>query len=237
LRLTDTKRHDVTPWAPVRFSPEGRRVAFSAWGDPPESSRSPQLFVVDVETGKVERAVPEEREVMQVDPCWAPDGRSLVYAVPPGGERGGVRLRRVDLATQGVTPLPGAAGLFSPRGSRDGRLLAFDWPAQHAEKGARTHVRVLDPGGKAWRAVVVDAPNLNYPAWSRDGRHIYATSTPVDGPRTIVRFDVATGRAERLGRIDGLRSDLWLELTPDGAPMVHRDVSQREVVVMDWEVR
>jgi hypothetical protein len=72
---------------------------------------------------------------------------------------------------------------------------------------------------------------------SRDSRHAYATSTPVDGPRTIVRFEVATGRVERPGRIDGLRSDLWLELTPDGAPMVHRDVSQREVVVMDWEVR
>jgi hypothetical protein len=53
----------------------------------------------------------------------------------------------------------------------------------------------------------------------------------------IARVDVTTHRVETVGWIEGLRPDGWLSLTPDGNLMVHRDVSQREIVVMDWEAR
>ena len=53
----------------------------------------------------------------------------------------------------------------------------------------------------------------------------------------VVRLEIPTGRLETVGRIEGLRPDGWLGVTPSEGIMVHRDASVREVVVMDWEER
>jgi Tol biopolymer transport system component len=238
LLLTEPKRLLVPALPPVRWSRDGRRIAFTAYE---ESKVWWQLFVVDAETGAIERPGPEEPGVNQVDPCWESDGRALIYSAAPTPTTpdSDVYIRRLDLSARRVAKLPGSEGLWGSKCSRDGRILASDHFAQRAEPGARTHFKLREPHHAEWTALVIEAENLNYPTWSRDGRFVYATSSPtsVDGLRTIVRIDVATRRVETIARIDGLRADLWMDLMPDGVPMVHRDVSQREIVVMDWEAR
>jgi hypothetical protein len=121
-------------------------------------------------------------------------------------------------------------------------MLAFDLAAQE-DYGKRLGVgrvpdrqffKLRDPASGEWTAFFVKVPGpLSYPTWSPDGRFIYAHCSL---PRSIVRFDLETRRLETVANIEGLgESGLWMSLDPSGAPLFHRDVSQREIVVMDWE--
>lgn len=248
LQLTEPKRFDVSEIGPVRWSPDGHWIAFSAFGDPPESVVNPQVFVVHAETGAIERPGVEERLLFQADPCWTPDGRRLIYSVLPGATAGDSDLyvRSVDLATRQPTRMPGSEGLWSTKCALDGRILAFDEFARraHARQGRaanRAFFKLWRPGVRQWSAFSIDLrtwEDLNYPTWTPDGRFVYANATADDPPRrALIRFAVETRRIEVIARVDGLRADFWMNLAPDGVPMVHRDVSVHEVVVMDWEAR
>jgi Tol biopolymer transport system component len=250
LQLTDPERFDVDEALPVRWSADGRRIAFSAFDDAPGSAVNPQIFVVDVETGAIERPGrpgSEERRFFEADPCWSPDGRSLIYSVTGlTANDAGAYVRRVDLAAGQVNRFPGSEGLWSTKCAPDGRILAFDGLASRAHEqqggtGRRAFFKLWRPSTKEWSAFSVDLATwsfLNYPTWSRDGRFVYANAGSADSDaRAVVRFSIETRRLETVARVDGLRADLWMNLAPDGAPMVHRDVSQHEIVVMDWEVR
>ena len=107
-----------------------------------------------------------------------------------------------------------------------------------SEGTGRAFFKVWDPIARTWTALSIITPGLatlNYPTWTRDSHYVYA---PLSAPRSIVRFDARTRRIETVFNIEGLgESSPWIELDPTGAPMVHRDASQREIVVMDWEER
>lgn len=56
------------------------------------------------------------------DPAWSPDGRRIAYVSHDGTE---LRVVGVDGAGDRVVPTPDVDGVFEPRWSDDGRLLAF----------------------------------------------------------------------------------------------------------------
>lgn len=81
----------------------------------------------------------------------------------------------------------------------------------------------------------MDAGSLFYPTWSRDGRTLFAYQFP---HRHVVRIDPGTGRLEPVADVMGLgENSVWLGLDPTDAPLVHRDASVREIVVMELEAR
>jgi hypothetical protein len=241
------------PEARVAWSPDGRLIAFSAITGLDAVNERLALHLASPADGLVEQLTPEETGAGQIDPCWAPDGRSLVFG--PSPIQGfpldeEVSLRQVDLATRSVTRLAGSEGLWSPTRARDGRILARDHFAQrdHDRKALgrdRVFFKLRDARGERWSALDVELPrepgsppgdSLAYPTWSPDGRYVYAIrSIP---RRTIVRFEPAVGRLESVLDVDHLGPVwAWMAMDPTGAPLVHRDASQREIVVMDFEVR
>jgi serine/threonine-protein kinase len=96
------------PWTP-RISPDGRRVAYGAFGAGRSSS---DVWVTDIAAGTTQRLTDDEAD--NNDPQWSPDGVRVVYSVnAPGGK---------DLAVQRAEG--GEARLLA---RRDGTQFPNDW--------------------------------------------------------------------------------------------------------------
>jgi hypothetical protein len=194
-----------------RFSPDGRRIAFSARiGDAPW-----QIRVVSRDGGD-EQVLPP---LGVTDPGWEPDGKTLVFGSLSGGQAGIVRW---DLVSGGASQVPGSDALFSPRPSPDGRFLA-------AIHKAGNQLAVLEVPNGQWRDLTTDA--ATYPAWSRDGASLSFRRT---GPNAgFYRVDPRTRREERVTSIDewAMASSsewgAWSGATPDGEPLMLFDLRGR----------
>jgi eukaryotic-like serine/threonine-protein kinase len=96
------------PWTP-RISPDGRRVAYGAFGA--ERSTS-DVWVTDLDAGTTRRLTDDEAD--SNDPQWSPDGAIVAYSVnAPGGK---------DVVVQHL-----GRGEASVLASRDGTQFPSDW--------------------------------------------------------------------------------------------------------------
>jgi hypothetical protein len=128
-------------------------------------------------------------------------------------------------------------------------MLAMDWSAQVAEsrshQAGKRHAlfKVRDPAFGRWSPLAVELPPggdadvawISYPSWSRDGRHVYGNARN----RWLVRFDVESGRLEVVADLRGFGTE-WPGMTAldrEDNPLITRDLTQREIVVMDLELR
>lgn len=100
-----------------RFSPDGRRVAFSRW----TRGGFRDVALVDVETGDVTPVTADR--ALDTGPCWTANGDGLYFS----SDRSGIaNLYRWDEASGSVQRLTNVlAGAYSPDLSPDGRRLAY----------------------------------------------------------------------------------------------------------------
>ena len=144
-----------------RWSPDGRAIVFvgAAAGE-----RGQSLRLVTSEGGEAKvLARPEREDGNFWDPCWLPDGRSVVFSHLFDREPAG--LFRYDVGTGQVEGLPGGEDLRYPKCARQGHLLVMmrDPTTKYFDNFAvfRPDRQVLEPLGKL---------PLGYPNWTRDGR-------------------------------------------------------------------
>ena len=96
------------PWTP-RFSPDGKRVAYGAFGSGRSTS---DLWVTDLGTGKTQRLSDDDGD--SNDPQWSPDGSQLAYSLNALGGK--------DVFVQ-----PSAGGAPRALLSRDRMQFPSDW--------------------------------------------------------------------------------------------------------------
>jgi Tol biopolymer transport system component len=206
------------------WSPDAKRIAFVGW-----TARSPwKIFVISADGGQPEELLPEMRD--EFDPSWSPDGKSLVFGRQPWIEgRQEMSLEQVDFKNRTMTDVAGSSGLFGPRWSPDGKYIA----ALNVD-GSR--LMLLDV--RTHRREQLFAGGPNYFTWSADGKYLYFDNEDrQDG--ALYRIRMSDRQQQRLASLKNLHQawwevgGSWSGVTPDGSPLVQRDLSTHEIYAFD----
>jgi serine/threonine protein kinase/Tol biopolymer transport system component len=212
------------------WSPDGRQIAFPAG----TSGTTPKIFIVSSEGGNPQEVLPEDKKI-EDDPNWSADGNSLEFAHEAPGDisPANFSIVSVDLRTHQVSTVPGSVGLFAPRLSPDGRFLAGLTADQRT-------LKVFQAGLGQWQELA-SGKYIEYPAWSRDGTYLYF-GDQVDGRQKLFRTRVSDRKTEAVLDLKGIPRATayfggnWFGLTPDGTPLIMRDVGNREIYSLDLQL-
>jgi eukaryotic-like serine/threonine-protein kinase len=212
-----------------RWSPDGTRILFA--GRAPEE-RLLSIFEVSREGGAPELLARSQRRPSLWDPCWLPDGQTILYSYSGAATPEDLGIYRLDRRTRAVSVLPGTERLQYPKCSPRGDILAMEKPAK-GQAVATYWAFFVDRG--RWERL--GAMSIGFANWSGDGQSF----TGLNGAtRRIERWSRATGRVEPVADVNDIPLLTWvvvpwMGLAPDGSPMVVRDRSTRDLYALDWD--
>jgi hypothetical protein len=194
------------PRAP-RFSPDGRRVAYGAFG---EGRRTSDVWITDVDAGTTRPLTDDDGDSNY--PQWSPDGAVLAYAVNAQDGRHIAERPVAGGDAHTVAPRPGAQ--FPTDWLHDGSALLVNQNA-----GAnRFDILVLPADGSAMRPYAATSaqetaarisPHTHWVAYTSDesGREeVYVDSYPRPGFRVMVSQG---GGVDPVWRGDGRELYYW----------------------------
>jgi Tol biopolymer transport system component len=203
------------------WSPDGTTIAVSGQNPGTEI----QLYLVAAEGGALQEVKATRLNATSVS--WSSDGKSILF----NDERypGASTVRFVDLKTLTTTPVPNSDNLIHPILSPDGahivattldgdKLLLFDFAAQKWSELAKTAIGDF--------------------TWSSDGKFVYFDNG-FNADQAIFRVRVSDHKVEQVASLKDFRRvvtlwNTWFGLTPDGSPLLMRDIGTQEVYALDF---
>ena len=205
------------------WSPDGRQIAFT--GSDVLDSRT-RLFIIPAEGGAIRSLSAPELGALR--PSWTADGNSIVFTDTAGGGISSVKM--VGLKTMHVSSIPDAQDAFLPVCSPDGRYLV-------ASSVDGQKLLLFDFSTRKWSELL--KMNVGVTNWSNDSKSIYF-DTGLSADPAFYRLRLADRKLERIAGLKGLRRSIfswipWSGVTPDGAPLLTRDISTQEVYALDFE--
>lgn len=202
-----------------RFSPDGRSIAF-LWAD---IAGLHDLYLIPVTGGEARRLTRLQARMFGFD--WSRDGRDLVFATAPRGERS---LWRLDLESGALSWLPTQSRrIWYPSIARDADRMVFEERTGHTqiwEVG-------LDTGGRPQPAhLLIGSTQLDTaPRVSPDGRRIAFVSLR-RGVREIWICDRDGSGARPLLEVEGavFGYPVW---SPDGRSIAYSALRNEHIAV------
>jgi serine/threonine protein kinase len=212
-----------------RWSPDGSRIAFVA----AQRGKPWQIFIIASQGGTPEAVLPENRN--QVDVDWSPEGDRLMFGrITEESDRECVDIQVADLNTRRASVIPKSEGFFSPRWSPDGRYLAA---LSHNSR----NIHLFDFETQKWSLWSnEDQGTVAFPAWSRDSQSLYFSTMHIGNP-TFRQIRLGQNRSTQITSLEDIRSYAgtwggWTGNTPDGSPLIVRDISTEEIYALDVDL-
>ena len=211
-----------------QWSPDGAQLAIQAAAEPGALDK---IYLVPRHGGVPVLAAPERRD-RHVYPSWSSQGNSILFS--SFDETGSSpALWMLDLKSRGASLLPGTAGLRSGQVSPDGRYVV-------AVADATQKLMLYDMTSQKTQTL---AERAEYPRWSSDGQYVYFR-TPyfgggIENPG-VYRWRASTNKVERVLSspdfpLEGIKG-IWSGVTPDGAPLLVRSLTTRDLYRLDVEL-
>jgi Tol biopolymer transport system component len=158
-----------------------------------------------------------------------PDGNSIVF-FDTSGASAPAAVKMVNINTLQVTAVPDSKTVFGPVASPDGRYIAG--ASVDSQK-----LMLFDFSTRKWTELL--KMSVGWTSWSHDSKYIYF-DTGLSENSTFYRVRVADRKLEHLADLKGFRRVVfawipWSGVTPDGAPLLLRDISSQEVYALDLD--
>jgi dipeptidyl aminopeptidase/acylaminoacyl peptidase len=230
--------HHATPVQAFQWSPDGRRIAFTA-ADPPSEDEErkakagedqvvvdatfdwPKLWTLDVASGGETRLLADDLNVEAF--TWSPDGARVALVARPTTLYDFVRRREIYVMPAGGGPLTRLTDNDTPESdlvwAKDGRSIFYTAPDESRFVNAESKLFRIDVNT---RTIARLAGSYEYgiesPALAPDGRRLLFTSG-VRAGRLLCALDLASGRIDRLTRTDGTVGGF--DVSADGASIAY----------------
>lgn len=230
--LDGSERRQLT-FPPMRtfspqWSPDGTQIAFQASA---QIGAHNKIYLVPASGGVPVLAAPPDHD-RQTYPSWSSDGTSILFSRADEADSNPV-LHILNLQTKRVSQLPHSEGLYWAQISPDGRfVVALESVTQRL---------ILYDTIIHNRRVLADV--ADYPRWSADGQYVYFSTpyfTPHGSAGGVFRLKLSSNTTEQvINYPEFLLAGAWgvnYALTPDGAILLLRDVSTRDLYALDLEL-
>ena len=222
-RIDGTAQLQLSPFQGfmARWSPDGKQIVFV--GAKPGKNNG--IYLTSAEGGVPQELFSSEKSA--ISPDWTPDGKAIIF-VESGQYT--TEIKSLDLKTRQVSTLAGSGNLIAPAISPDGRYLA-------AATSDRQKAMLFDFTTRQWVELAkTDVGSLN---WTPDGKYLYFDSGLSNDP-ALSRLHLADRKQERVANLKDVRRVVfalypWSGLTPDGSPLLMRDIGSQEVYALDFE--
>jgi serine/threonine protein kinase len=224
LQLTYAPMQVTVP----HWSPDGTQIAFSATS-PGEPVR---VYSVSKEGGKLLQISSGQNDF---DPSWSKDGGTVMFGVLPaadGSEQAHITL--ANLKTLALTPMDGSEGICCPRWSPDGRWVI-------ALSADNQKLMLFDMSTRKWRQLAEKMGTFGYMTWSSDSKYVGFDTSFTSDP-AYFRVSIPDGHLTRIVSLKNVRrffpqlTGEWSGLTPDGSPIVVRDISTQEIYALNLKM-
>jgi Tol biopolymer transport system component/predicted Ser/Thr protein kinase len=205
------------------WSPDGKEIAFMAL----TSDHHWHIFLLSAEGGSPEQLTLGERD--QDDPSWSTDGISLAYSESPTPLSQGGPIHLMNLQTHQISNVPNSEGIWAPRWSPNGQYIVAESP--NGDK-----LMLFDFTAQKWE--VVAQLTANYMTWASDSETLYFDTIFEKDP-AFYRLRIRDRKLERLVSLKGIRrvgeplGGGWSGLSPDGSPLVLRDIGTQDIYALD----
>ncbi|MBV8051719.1 MAG: hypothetical protein JOZ80_11060 [Acidobacteriaceae bacterium] len=139
-------------------------------------------------------------------------------------------MKMVDLKTLQVDTVTKATNLAFPVTSPNGHYIAGA-----TIDGQR--LMLFDLSNGKWSELL--KADVGWVTWSQDSTHIYFDNGSSENP-AFYTVRLADHKLERLADLKGFRRVVlfgipWSGVTPDGSPLLLRDISSQEVYALDFD--
>ena len=161
------------------------------------------------------------------DPDWSADGQQVVFADTFYPDQRAT-INVIELRSGKIFPVPSAEPVRSPRWSPEGHFIA-------ALSTDLKRLSIYDVTAKMWKQIA--AFRMGYPNWSHDGRYIYVVNLSAKPVVCRIRTDdhVVEQVIDMSQQPQYWTGDAWLGLTPNGAPLLSRDLSIQQILALRFD--
>jgi len=206
----------------ARWSPDGREIAIAA----SEPGRLQRAYLIQAEGGTLRELNTGKSSVVSMS--WAPDGSAITFndISAPGGST----IRSVDLKTMETTEVPDSDKLIAPLRSPDGQYLA-------ATTVDGDKLLLFNFANQKWAELA--KTTIGFFEWSSDSKFVYFDNG-FNTDQAVSRVRISDHKVEQVASLKDFRRvvtpwNTWFGLTPEGNPLLMRDVGTQEVYALDFE--
>ena len=170
---TNTQSMDRRP----RWSPDGKRIAFTRFMDKERTQTSSELFIMNADGTDQKRLT--HNNVGDSYPSWSPDGQYLTFRSKHNREYEVYVIELASTTTKRLTGVEGKVGSTAPDWSPDGREIVYEKFLSNGGGFAHKNIYLMRANGDKQRPLFPDPKEgvatvimRFFPRWSGDGKRI-----------------------------------------------------------------